>query len=229
MKKNRIIYKNLYEHLTEKWFLKQMGMSQSEMKELLGRGNLGGVAEAIDKSADERGRFSAEKVAEVAEPLLSMFCIADNTRQRMKDAYNYVLGNLFPEKLEASGEAACHISDRESSRASLFLLQLLQAVFRCEEYISSFDPTIDIHFLGIEEIKTKGYNREYLRLREIATKNFIYEFMRMGVELTPFNTLGHIAGVHYVAMHAARQLDSLKVPVDLGLVSGAAAGNDIGK
>lgn len=229
MKKGRIVYKKIYEHLTEKWFLKQMGMSQSEMKELLGRGNLGGAADAIEKSADERGRFSVEKAAEAAEPLLAMFCSADSTRQRMQTAYNYVLGNLFPEKLNSSGEAACSVADRESIRASLFLLQLLQAVFHCEGLTASFDPTIDIHFLGIEEIKEKWYNREYLRLRELAAKNFIYEFMRIGVELTPFNTLGHIAGVHYVAMHAARQLESLKVPVDLGLVSGAAAGHDIGK
>ena len=229
MKKGRIVYKKIYEHLTEKWFLKQMGMSSSEMKEFLGRGNLGGAADAIEKSADERGRFSAEKVAEAAEPLLAMFCSADSTRQRMQTAYNYVLGNLFPEKMNSAGEAACSITDRESVRAGLFLLQLLQAVFYCEEFTAPFDPTVDIHFLSIEEIKAKGYNREYLSLREIATKNFIYEFMRMGVELTPFNTLGHIAGVHYVAMHAARQLDSLKVPVDLGLVSGAAAGHDIGK
>ena len=40
-------------------------------------------------------------------------------------------------------------------------------------------------------------------------------------------TLGHIAGVHYVAMYAARQLEALKVPIDLGMVSGAAAGHDL--
>ena len=53
--------------------------------------------------------------------------------------------------------------------------------------------------------------------------------MRIGVDITPFNTLGHIAGVHYVAMHAARQLAHLGAPVDLALISGAAAGHDIGK
>ena len=38
-----------------------------------------------------------------------------------------------------------------------------------------------------------------------------------------------IGGVHYVAMFAGRQLARTQVPVDLGLVSGAAAGHDIGK
>ena len=238
MNKAKMIYKEIHERMTEKWFLKQMGMSAEQMNEMLGRGHLTDVAEVIAGSIDDMGRFSAKKTAEVAEPLLERLAGSGDsaaaaegsgqTVSRLQAAYNYVLGNLFPEKLDANGPT-CSIFDRDSSRRSLFLLQLLQAVFSCEEYTSAFDPTVDIHFLGIDEIKAKGYNREYLRLRELAAKNYIYEFMRIGVEMTPYNTLGHIAGVHYVAMHAARQLEELKVPVDLGLVSGAAAGHDIGK
>ena len=285
MKKSRIIYKKIYEHMTEKWFLKQIGMSESQMKEFLTRGNLGEIAEKIENSADERHRFCARSIAEAAEPLTSKICAeAGLPRQRLQAAYNYVLGSLFPEKLaaiaaeeqaaaaaqpaaghagalsgralssvqtvapaagaapeghgrvpgisggiETAAGAACSIDGGASARASLFLLNILAAVFEYESETADFDPCLDIHFLTVEEVKAKKYNREYLRLREIAAKNFIYEFMRIGVELTPFNTLGHIAGVHYVAMHAARQLEALKVPVDLGLVSGAAAGHDIGK
>ena len=283
MKKSRIIYKKIYEHMTEKWFLKQIGMSESQMKEFLTRGNLGEIAEKIENSADERHRFCARSIAEAAEPLTSKICAeAGLPRQRLQAAYNYVLGSLFPEKLaaiaaeeqaaaaaqpaaghagaaisnragaaaqptagaapeghgrvpgisggiETAAGAACSIDGGASARASLFLLNILAAVFEYELETADFDPCLDIHFLTVEEVKAKKYNREYLRLREIAAKNFIYEFMRIGVELTPFNTLGHIAGVHYVAMHAARQLEALKVPVDLGLVSGAAAGHDIGK
>ena len=302
MKKSRIIYKKIYEHMTEKWFLKQIGMSESQMKEFLTRGNLGEIAEKIENSADERHRFCARSIAEAAEPLTSKICAeAGLPQQRLQAAYNYVLGSLFPEKLaaiaaeeqaaaaaqpaaghagaaisnravaaaqpaaghagaaisnragaaaqptagaapeghgrvpgisggiETAAGAACSIDGGASARASLFLLNILAAVFEYESETADFDPCLDIHFLTVEEVKAKKYNREYLRLREIAAKNFIYEFMRIGVELTPFNTLGHIAGVHYVAMHAARQLEALKVPVDLGLVSGAAAGHDIGK
>lgn len=34
-------------------------------------------------------------------------------------------------------------------------------------------------------------------------REYIYELMRLGQEVTPFRTLGHIAGVHYIAMTAA--------------------------
>ena len=45
----------------------------------------------------------------------------------------------------------------------------------------------------------------------------------------PFDLLAHVAGVHYVAMHVARQLFEAGVPIDLRLISGAAACHDIGK
>lgn len=225
MKKDKMLNKAIYEHLTEKWFLKQLDMSEDEMKGLLGRGHLIEIAGEILSGADERGRFSALKTAEAAKPLIEMVCRATGRydcagtecRDMLQNAYDYVLGHLFPEKTTGEGDS------------SLFLLQLLQAVFCFESVTADFDPTVDIEFLSIDEVKEKDFNREYLRLREIAARNFVYEFMRIGVELTPFNTLGHIAGVHYVAMHAARQLEELKVPIDLGLVSGAAAGHDIGK
>ena len=258
MKKSRILYKKISAKMTEKWFLKQIAMSEVQMKEFLTKGGLAEITECIEAGSAASGRFSAKEVAEAAEPLTSILC-AEGSRpeQRLQSAYNYVLGNLFPEKLAAitAGEeetaarqtdaalpafataentekalcASCSITGGASARASLFLLNLLAAVFEYESETADFDPDLDIHFLTAEEIKAKKYNREYLRLKEIAAKNFIYEFMRIGREITAFNTLGHIAGVHYVAMHAARQLEALKVPVDLGLVSGAAAGHDIGK
>ena len=239
MNKAGRVYKEIYKGMTEKWFLKQMGMSEDRMKELLKRAHLRALSEKIEESADDRGRFSAVKVTEYAKELLKLISCGKGREALTKStsaspeallqcAYNYVLGNLFPEKLSPLG-ASCSVEERDASRESLLLLQLLQAVFDCEEYTSAFDPTVDIHFVGADEIKSKGCNREYLRLREIIARNYIYEFMRLGTELTAFNTLGHIGGVHYVAMHAARQLEALNVPVDLGLVSGAAFGHDIGK
>ena len=54
-------------------------------------------------------------------------------------------------------------------------------------------------------------------------------FMKLSAEITPYNTWGHICGVHFVAMHVARQLEKAQVPIDLALTSGAAASHDIGK
>ena len=48
-------------------------------------------------------------------------------------------------------------------------------------------------------------------------------------EVTPFRTLDHIAGVHYVAMRVARAFSASGGLIDLGLISGAALGHDLGK
>ena len=53
--------------------------------------------------------------------------------------------------------------------------------------------------------------------------------MRLSSDISPFNTLGHVSGVHYVAMYTARQLCDAGINVDLGLLSAAAASHDIGK
>ncbi|MEG1584485.1 MAG: HD domain-containing protein, partial [Anaerovorax sp.] len=80
-----------------------------------------------------------------------------------------------------------------------------------------------------DEIKDCQAAGEYKRFIKLCNDNYIYEFMRIGAEITPYNTLGHISGVHFVAMHVARQLAKTGSPVDIALVSASAAAHDVGK
>ncbi len=60
--------------------------------------------------------------------------------------------------------------------------------------------------------------------------SYIFEFMRISREITPFNTIGHIGGVHYVAIFVGKQFTGTDIPIDMALLSGAAAaGHDLGK
>lgn len=70
---------------------------------------------------------------------------------------------------------------------------------------------------------------EYRRFIAGFNNDYIYEIMKLSRELFGFNTLDHVAGVHFVAINLARQLVKIGFEVDLGRVSGAAAGHDIGK
>ena len=58
---------------------------------------------------------------------------------------------------------------------------------------------------------------------------YVYEMMRLNGEVTTFRTLEHIAGVHHIALTCGRALRRSGTAVDLALVSGSAAGHDIGK
>ena len=222
MENNTVLNTMVQRAMTEKTFLKKVNMSAAEMKKLLKSVNIHDICEVLISSSQDDGRFSSESVLKAAEPLLSA-CGAPPQEGRLINAYNSILLRLFPEKQVSFTDSP------EIRKGRLFLLQLLNSLYRFERKTLPFDPTSEICLLANDEIPSGDYEGEYVKLLDLINRNYLYEFMRIGVDITPFNTLGHIAGVHYVAMHAAHQLSALGIPVDLALISGAAAGHDIGK
>lgn len=224
MKKGGTLYSVISGALTEKAFLRHVNMTEEEMLAFLEENSFREMAGQLEESTEGGSqRFSLAKTAELAGPALGKLC-SPPQEGWLPHTYQYVLGRLFPEKQTIDDETAA-----KHGCGRFVVLQLVRALHQYEEAHMPFDPTLDMHFLSYDEITGAGYNQEYLRFTRLLRQNYIYEFMRIGTEITPFNTLGHIAGVHYVAMHGAYQLRDLGVPVDLGLVSGAAAGHDIGK
>ncbi len=112
-------------------------------------------------------------------------------------------------------------------------VQLFVRVLRCALDFKlahkTFDPFTDFAFLDPDTLPENVIKEEYKRFCRYFRELYLYELMYIGKEVFFFNTLSHIAGVHYVAMHVARQLQAAGVPVHLALVSGAAVGHDIGK
>lgn len=111
-----------------------------------------------------------------------------------------MLGRLFPEKASGIPETP------EQAAAVCFCCNSSKVCTVSSARTLPFDPTLDFAVLTQEERRIYTGSGEYSMLLHMADKHFVYEFMRLGIELTPFNTLGHIAGVHYVAMHAAGSL-----------------------
>lgn len=83
-------------------------------------------------------------------------------------------------------------------------------------------------FLTEAEMATLS-DGEYADFLAAFRLDCIYEIMKLSREVFGYNTLEHVLGVHFVAMHIARQFHQLGYNIDLGRVSGAAAGHDIGK
>ena len=92
-----------------------------------------------------------------------------------------------------------------------------------------FDPWLDFAFCSEEELSDSGVAEEYHQFLARFQGEYIYELLRMSLEVTPFKTLNHIAGVHHVAMTVSRAFKAGGGLIDLGLISGAALGHDIGK
>lgn len=169
-----------------------------------------------------RERLSCARILELCAPLLDRTCPQGPEKGWGPFTYQYVCGLMYPGGGFAPEAGRC-------GAGAQFYLIVLQLLLDREREALPFDPMLDFQFLPEEEYEACDKAREYRRFLAAWRGEFLYELMRLGMEFTPFKTLSHIAGVHYIAMTAARGLADAGVEVDLALISGAAAAHDVGK
>ena len=218
----------LYRELTESYRDNRKSNARTSRKAIDLSPLLKAAAEELPGHAGTDGRLKAQDILDVWDRYIYQAAAGDEgTRPAPEDGwllqtYQYLRNRLFPH-ISAPKDQADYAAGRES------LLRFFRAVYRYERKTCRFDPTKDMIFLSDQEVDREGFTAEYKKMKKVVRRNYIYEFMRIGIDITPFNTLGHISGVHYVAMCMAGQLYAAGVPVDLALISGAAASHDIGK
>ncbi len=169
-----------------------------------------------------RARLTCTQVLELCAPLLNRLVPAPPEEGWLALCYQYVCRLMFPENGSAPRASAVEDGAR-------LYLTVLQVLLDHERAALPFDPLLDVQLLSEEEYRRCDTAREYHRFLSAWREEYLYELMRLGMEITPFRTLSHIAGVHYIAMTAARGLEEAGVEVDLALISGAAAAHDLGK
>ena len=169
-----------------------------------------------------RERVSPTVVLEMCAPVLDKLCPEAPQAGWGKFCYQFICGRMFPDGPFAPEKDRC-------GQAALFYLTVLQVLLDYERTVLPFDPLMDFRFLTPEQATRCDCAGEYRRFLSAWRNEFVYELMRLGQEFTPFRTLGHIAGVHHVAMTAAHGLADAGVNVDLALISAAAATHDVGK
>ena len=137
--------------------------------------------------------------------------------------YQYALGLSFEESV------LVELTNNKDEIAvlSLSILRIffkMQKEFDHESWVSKYA----LNILTDEEIAHLE-DDEYVRFTEFLDNEYVYEMMKMNQDLIGYSTLDHICGVHHLAVKVGRQLSHLNLPIDLGRVSGAAYGHDIGK
>lgn len=219
MDKSTILFNEIQTAFSDRSFLTSMGYSKDDIKKMSPR-----ISKAINQLLSlqgEDGRFHSNDIVFVWKKHFSV------TRKTPVDGwqqhvYLYIRNQLFP---HLAGPADAE----EFARLRGSLLQFMHGVYEFERKTLKFNPRRDFKLLSDSEVQSEGFIPEYIKMRKFVKSKYIYEFMRIGIDTTPFDTLGHVAGVHYIAMYAARQLYQVGIPVDLALISGAAASHDIGK
>ena len=141
------------------------------------------------------------------------------TRGWLAYTYDFACRLLYPEE----------DADTSCAAGAVFLLSVLQVLFAAEDELLPRDPAWTFDFPTEEELSGCACAASLGQMLRSWKREYVYELMRLGLEATPYRTLEHIAGVHHVAMTAARGLRRAGIPLDLALVSGSAAGHDIGK
>lgn len=94
---------------------------------------------------------------------------------------------------------------------------------------SDFTNKYPLTFLTSEEELMNNITQEYFTFKDVFYNCYIKELMYLDMAITGHNTIHHVIGVNYLSMYIARQLNSLGLPVDLGVVAGTSLGHDIGK
>lgn len=164
-------------------------------------------------------RLRCADVLALCRPELEVLCPGEPSEGWLAYAYDYARRLLYPEKTDAEPFAP----------GAVFLLSVLQVLFAAEAELLPHDPAWTFDFLTDDELAGSPCAPSYQRFLRLWRREFVYELMRLGLETTPYRTLEHIAGVHHLAVTAARALRKSGVAVDVALVSGAAAGHDLGK
>ncbi|AHM56812.1 cytidyltransferase-like protein [Peptoclostridium acidaminophilum DSM 3953] len=183
--------------------------------------------EAFEKGARkmiEKKDFSCKRALEIIRPLMDEMARGKEPEDWLKYAYQYLLSKSFPESVEM-------ILSKDIEGPTLLYLEFCRLIN--EEQKKTDDGTwqsrYPFEFLTDAEVRELEDFGEYERLKEALGKEYIYELMKLNQEITEYNNLDHICGVHFLALFIGRQFKSAGIPVDLGRVSGAGLGHDIGK
>ena len=171
-----------------------------------------------------QNKFHSYDVYELMRPFFDSVDAEMDREAWLKYCYYYSLNFSFPEALPYA------LSEEKKPAAEIFLrvLRIISGVQR-KSKDNTWQSLYPIELLTDFEIEDLEDKTEYLVFKRAYIHDFVYEMMKLNQEVIGYTTLDHICGVHHLAMKTARQLKASGYPIDLGRVSGAAIGHDIGK
>lgn len=160
--------------------------------------------------------------------------ILDTCREQMNSIYpepengwaEYALGALshccFPR------EDGAPLPPGALRAVELYLSALVEARLS-ERSGRESDPLTDIDFLPYEAYRDSRVSVEYARLASTFERDHVMELLCLSQALRPYPILSHVALVHSAATTLAARAKACGIPVDVPLVSAAAASHDIGR
>ena len=214
---NREFQDNLRKRLSSPAFLKKLGPGRDAALFLSSDKTFIKDLYSLNSLLD----YSGGTLLGILKGNLSQF--SDVPDMDLKDIYEYMVKRAFRDSRDRE------FTPEESDFAAIYTAAYRE-LGRLESQSDSkeFHVVHSFEFLTREEYEALEED-EYGKFMKAMEDDCILEIMKLSSELYGFNTLDHVAGVHYVGMRIARQLNTLGLTIDLGRVSGALAGHDVGK
>ncbi len=214
---SELLYTRMAEAMRAPSFFERLGMNRADASCLFGDADWKRLLKGLVPITT---RLTCSQALEAFRSLLE--AIAPEPEEGwLRYAYQVAATMLYP--------AADHGHTSAQWDGALCFLQFLQVLFDAERQALPFDPWLDFDFCTEEELADSAVAEEYRQFLRRFRQEHIYELLRLGREVTPFRTLEHIAGVHHVSMTVSRAFRAGGGLIDLALISGAAAGHDLGK
>lgn len=141
----------------------------------------------------------------------------------LKSIFNWIMNKSFPNRNVNS------FNPNLTSLYEFFVKSLNYFLVELGLCNNEFIKKYPMSFLTGEEELNKDISKEYFIFKVTFHNCYINELMHLDMAITGHNTLEHVIGVNHISMYIARQLYTLGLPVDLGIVAGASLGHDIGK
>jgi len=215
----RQLYQGIAEQLLNPKFLKTVELDKNFIRKQIESPYFMNEIEKIINEND----YSCQATYTLCSPCLEELWGSEAPPNPLYYIYQYALSYSFPNSIEI------FLKD-EWQTAALYYLHVLRVICHYQK-LSSDKSMISLYPLDLLTEKDATYNLsgEYHQFKKAFNDEYIYEMMKLNQDVIKHNTLDHICGVHHLALFVGKQLYSAGIPVDLGRVSGAAAGHDLGK
>lgn len=172
----------------------------------------------------ENRDYSCSSVLTLCQSLMNELAQYNIPPNWLEYVYQYALNKSFPHAVETE------LLNNLEKPSTIYLMTLkVISEFQKKDNDNTWQSKYPMQFLTSEEEALLENPLEYKRFRNAFDYEYVYEMMKLNQEVMGYNTLDHICGVHYLALYIGRELKKAGIPIDLGRVSGAAAGHDIGK
>lgn len=214
------VYSEIEKELLNKEFLKQVKVTRKNMVRLIGSEQF---KETLAKMIKDHS-FHCNDVFALMSPFFELQQEKLERGDWLGYIYQYTLNLSFPEAVTVK-------LTQDMNRMAEIYLKVLRIIAALQRKMQdgTWQSMYPIELLNTEEIEALEDASEYLAFKKSYESDYVYEMMKLNQDVIGFTTLDHICGVHHLAMRTARQLKAGGFPIDLGRVSGAAIGHDIGK